>query len=227
MRHKQIDEGALREVISDGLTPKQAVSRFGGRWTRAALVAAAWRLGLKFSKEARKQKLIVPITAAGMATLFSYNPETGHVTRRDGPQSGKRVGSVAKRGCREVSVNGRRMKEHHVIWLMMTGRLPSATIDHRDLDPANNKWDNLREATKAQQCGNHPLKQTNNSGCRGVHWSKHAGKWRAQIRTAGRVRSLGYFGSVAEAAAAYAAVAFSHYGEFYRPARSEKVGAAV
>lgn len=157
-----------------------------------------------------------------IAAVFSYDPASGHITK-----GGKRAGYVTKRGCRAVNLKARQVKEHHVAWVLMTGQWPLVTIDHKNLDPTDNRWENLREATKAQQCGNQPLRPTNNSGFRGVHWSKHAGKWRAQIRTAGRSQSLGYFDSVEAAAAAYDAAALSHCGEFYHPARSEQIEACT
>lgn len=44
----------------------------------------------------------------------------------------------------------------HVIFFLMTGRWPEPglMIDHKDGDPSNNRWSNLREATPKQNSQN-------------------------------------------------------------------------
>ena len=47
----------------------------------------------------------------------------------------------------------------------MTGRMPSAQVDHIDGDQGNNRWANLREATSASNALNrHRVMQSSVSG---------------------------------------------------------------
>ena len=76
------------------------------------------------------------------------------------------------------------MRAHRVIWAMMTGRWPDDEIDHRDRDPANNRWENLREATHSLNMLNRDEPSTNTSGVKGV--SRYRKGWRVQRKTGGR-----------------------------------------
>lgn len=103
-------------------------------------------------------------------------------------------------GYRTGSICGRLYRAHRIIWKMQTGTDPSADIDHEDHNRQNNRWGNLRPATRAQNCQNQKMRCTNTSGIIGVHQDRH-GKWRAQIMRDGKNCQLGLFGT-REAAAA-------------------------
>lgn len=60
----------------------------------------------------------------------------------------------------------------------MTGEWPERDIDHINRDGLDNRWSNLRLATKSQNMRNHGLFKTNTSGMTGVHWDRCAKKWR-------------------------------------------------
>lgn len=104
-------------------------------------------------------------------------------------------------------------KEHILIWVLHKGFWPLADIDHKDMDKANNKIGNLREATRSQNFANKTKQSNNKSGIKGVSWSKNARKWVAQCGG----KYLGLFVSVDEAAAAYIIEAKRRFGEFARP----------
>ena len=57
---------------------------------------------------------------------------------------------------------------HHLVWLLKTGELPSLSIDHRDRDPGNNQYSNLRLATRQQQNQHRDKPKSNTSGLIGV-----------------------------------------------------------
>jgi hypothetical protein len=84
------------------------------------------------------------------------------------------------------------------------------------MDRADNRWANLRMATRAQNKANTRPCAANTSGVKGVHWHKSAHKWRARIKVNGKRRHLGFFCTPESAAAAYAAAAEKYFGEFSR-----------
>jgi HNH endonuclease/AP2 domain len=106
--------------------------------------------------------------------------------------------------------------EHQLAWFYMTGRWPKPTIDHRDGDSTNNRWNNLRQATASQNNANRRRPRNNTSGYKGVYRGRRPGQWRAQIGKNGRTKYLGTFPTRQAAHAAYVAAARKHYGEFAR-----------
>jgi hypothetical protein len=95
----------------------------------------------------------------------------------------------------------------------MTGRWPAIDVDHKNRKPLDNRWCNLREATKRQNSRNsvRPLGKT---GVKGVIYRPDIGKYSSSIRTeSGRI-SLGCFSTIEQAKAAYAKAAIKYHGEF-------------
>jgi len=86
----------------------------------------------------------------------------------------------------------------------MTGKLPDEEMDHKDRDPSNDKWDNLREATSSQNKYNRTY-----DGLRGVYRS--GSKWWAHV---GRNGYLGTFDTLEEAIIARDAEALRLGGDF-------------
>lgn len=93
---------------------------------------------------------------------------------------------------------------------------PGFEIDHIDGDGLNNRRSNLRLATRSQNFQNSRIRSTNTSGYKGVHWDKHAHKWRARIVLDGYNKNLGLFDNREEAAAMYDVAAIEYFGEFAR-----------
>ena len=70
---------------------------------------------------------------------------------------------------------------HRVLWKMAYGTEPEL-IDHINGDPSDNRIENLRCATPAQNSANSSRSIANRSGCCGVSWSKQKRKWWVKIR---------------------------------------------
>jgi len=119
-------------------------------------------------------------------------------------------------GYRVGRIFGQRLLAHRVIWALTHGAWPCDEVDHRDLDRANNRIQNLRVATSGQNKCNTPARRSGTSGCKGVTWNARRGKWMAQIAVKGRNKYLGLFDEKSGAAAAYAAASMSAHGEFAR-----------
>lgn len=107
--------------------------------------------------------------------------------------AGKPAGSLSI-GYKVIKIGGKKYKASRVAWKMMTGRDPQNLIDHRNLDRANNRWENLYDTTYSQNGMNRKINSNNSSGHKGV--SRVRNGWRAVI-------SLGYFRTPEEASRAY------------------------
>lgn len=87
-------------------------------------------------------------------------------------------------------------------------------VDHINGNGLDNRKDNLRTCTNAENSKNQLVRKNNTSGYKGVHWHKHRGKYNARIYVDGTRKSLGYFDSKELAAKAYNNAAIKHYGGF-------------
>jgi AP2 domain len=91
-------------------------------------------------------------------------------------------------------------------------------VDHRDRNGLHCWRDNLRVATRSQNCGNQSKRRGGySSQYRGVSWCKRERKWRATITRNGKFTTLGYFSDERSAARAYDDAARQHYGVFVNP----------
>lgn len=89
-------------------------------------------------------------------------------------------------------------------------------VDHADLDGLNNRRLNLRIATHAEQNANKRKIDGCSSPFKGVSWREDRKKWAARIKTKGKLRHLGLFENIIDAARAYDSAARETFGEFAR-----------
>lgn len=106
---------------------------------------------------------------------------------------------------------GKEVKMHRLI-LGLTD--PKIEGDHRDRDGLNNQRNNLRVATRSQNCHNRRSRINSFSKYKGVCFKKQTSKWVARIFTNGKNKHLGYFDLEIEAAVAYNNEALNLHGEF-------------
>ena len=172
--------------------------------------------------------------------LLRYEPDTGKLFWRPRPDSvfsdsgfGGSGGEAARwngkfadteaftadhgSGYLRGGVLGRDMFAHRVIWAIVTGSYPTQHIDHINRDRSDNRWENLREASRAQNNQNTRSAEGATSRYLGVWRDRSRNKWAAAISVDGRKIALGRFYSEELAARAYDAAAIKHYGAFANP----------
>jgi hypothetical protein len=158
------------------------------------------------------------VTHERLRELLRYNRKSGEFRWRKRMSSSIEAGDIAggldKKGYQVITINGRPYPAHQLAWLYIKGKWCSTVIDHRDGDPSNNCWRNLRRATISQNNANRPLQRNNTCGLKGV--SSRRGIWCAGIRKNRQRYHLGYFETPQEAHAAYAKAARKLFGKFAR-----------
>lgn len=164
---------------------------------------------------------------------FNYDPLTGVLTWKTRPVShfktvraasvinsrcaGKPAGCLNGHGRKIVSIGaGVQVIAARLIWKLVTGDEPEDLIDHKDLDKANDRWDNLRPATKAQNEYNTPVRRNNTAGFKNVCWAPREQKYRAYITAARKQFHLGYFDTPEEANNAVKHATPKYHGVFGR-----------
>ena len=115
-----------------------------------------------------------------------------------------------------MSFGKRSYSAHRLAWLWMTGAWPKSDIDHINRDKSDNRFSNLREATKSENKANVGRYANNTSGHKGVHWNAKNQKWMAQIMVRRKRIYLGLHLDLADAASSYASAASKYFGEYAR-----------
>lgn len=98
--------------------------------------------------------------------------------------------------------------KHHGLWAL------GKQVDHSNDCGLDNRLENLRPATAAQNQDNQGKRRDNRSGCPGVYWDKQHKKWRTRIKVEGRDIHLGYFDELQDAIDARHAAEIKYFGEF-------------
>lgn len=119
-------------------------------------------------------------------TALAYDPLTGALVRKHSAgnvAAGAVCGSPDTKGYLRTHFNGKRYKNHRIAWLMHYGTWPLQQLDHINGDKQDNRIENLRECSTAENCINQHGPRNNNSiGYQGVHVIKKTGRFRAVLR---------------------------------------------
>jgi len=150
------------------------------------------------------------LTQEDVEKLFEYRD--GFLYRKS---TGQRSASLtSSSGYYTSSIGRTNFLSHRLIYLLHHGSLPQY-IDHINGDKHDNRIENLRAATKAQNGINRPHKKQKRSGkYRGACYHEKARKWHAYINIEGKRKHLGTYETEIEAAHAYDAAAKIHHKEF-------------
>lgn len=146
--------------------------------------------------------------------ILDYDPVTGHLIRKvktsNNTKVGERAGWKTANGYRAISIFGKQHLEHRLIYLWMTGAFPQNNVDHINQIKDDNRWNNLRLATKSQNEGNTPLRKNNKSGHKCVCWDSSRSKWLVVVAK----KFIGRHTNKDEAISVAKKELKKHYGEF-------------
>jgi len=141
--------------------------------------------------------------------LFDYNTQTGDLIWRRRPIedfktesafkkwnvefSGAVAGSIDSKNYRTIIISNKSYKAHRLVWAYHHDNPAEFQIDHINHNKSDNRIENLRLVTNAENQRNAKLRSDNTSGYVGVTFHKAASKWMAKIKYKGKVFGLGFF----------------------------------
>ncbi|WP_425641438.1 AP2/ERF family transcription factor [Marinomonas gallaica] len=152
-------------------------------------------------------------TQEELLEAFEYLPETGQLRWKIGTLEGRITGHIGAYGYTFLTFKGKKRFVHRIIFQMHNGWLPEQ-LDHIDRDKSNNRIENLRAATNAENMRNRGTLSSDKNKHKGVYKYGNAKSWSAEIFVDYKRVRLGNFDSEIAAAAAYNKAALEHHGEF-------------
>ena len=162
-----------------------------------------------------------------LRTQFSYDPQTGLITNAEGRRLAK-LGAqpcyLIPRGYLALKVYYKGVRytflAHRLAYALHTGHHPTHEIDHLDHDRTNNRWENLRDATRSQNTAYRDLPARElpkgvsfTARCKGRPFS-------ARITVDGRNRYIGSYETVEAATEAFEDAAKEAFGDYFKRRRS-------
>lgn len=99
--------------------------------------------------------------------------------------------AVGSHGYRMGAIQGRRFLSHRVAFLLQTGGWPPDTIDHINGDKLDNRWSNLRAASRAQNNQN-KKGHGKTSPYVGVYWNASLKGYMARVYCEGKSYYCGF-----------------------------------
>ena len=157
------------------------------------------------------------LTQQRLKEVLQYDALTGVFTNRKSrahAKAGAVAGHLNHDGYRLIKIDGCRYFAGHLAWLWVTGSWPIAEIDHRNRERGDDRFSNLREASRSQNCANKPrVARPNKFGFKGVKKNSKI-KFTAVICLDQQELYLGTYSSAEIAAMAYDQAAKKYHGAF-------------
>ena len=115
----------------------------------------------------------------------------------------------------KIQVDGKRLnvRMHRLIMGLRNG--DPRQIDHRNRVRLDNRRNNLRICTIAENNRNVGVRSNSKSGYKGVSWNKCRGRWHSRIGANGKVIHLGYFDTAEQAHEAFVKAARELHEDFF------------
>ena len=162
---------------------------------------------------------IRPNVSRNMVLEFlEYNQDTGNfICIKDGLgrlRAGDIAGYKTSHGYIKIDRGFIEEYAHRLAWLVMHNEMPEHEIDHINMVKDDNRWRNLRLATRSENGINKPAQSDSVTGIRGVYPDR--GRFIAQIRINGKGVHLGSFNCIEDAIDARNGAILALHSEFGR-----------
>jgi len=126
----------------------------------------------------------------------------------------KSAGTKTNRGYWQLWHKGKLYRAHRVVWFLVTGEDPGdKVVDHVNGDGLDNRFENLRLCSNAENCRNSKKRSNNRQKYKGVSKQTNGG-YTARIMVDGKQMVLGTFRTQEAAGEAYNQAAIKHHGEY-------------
>jgi hypothetical protein len=157
------------------------------------------------------------LTQEYLKELFEYrNGELyWKISKNNAIKIGQKAGHTTSEGYLQTKINRKCYLNHRLIFMMFYGYLPKE-IDHINNNVLDNSIENLREASRSQNCYNQRTSINNTSGFKNVSWHKNRNKWAVHITINGKKKHIGYFLNIKEAELIAIEVRNKYYGVYAR-----------
>jgi hypothetical protein len=139
------------------------------------------------------------LTQEHLKVVMTYNPDTGHIYNNLRPN--KALKAINSCGYITVRVFSKSYVAHRLAFLYMTGEFPAGEVDHINGLRSDNRWCNLRLASKSDNLCNAKAHSSNKLGIKGIHFNKLERKYKTQVRKQGYKTITGTFETLEEAIA--------------------------
>jgi hypothetical protein len=155
------------------------------------------------------------LTHTRLSELVRYSEEDGSLYWKDGiggkRRQGMRFGQEDSRGYRIGTIDGVRYRQGRLVWMLFNGAMPDQEIDHINGKRDDDRIENLRQCSRAQNNRNtHSIR--NSSGALGVE--KRGNSYRATVWANGKIRHIGSYRTLGEAVSARELAARELHGIF-------------
>lgn len=120
--------------------------------------------------------------------LFEYRD--GDLYRK---KNGKLAGHKHILGYLKVRVDGKIYMGHRLIYKMFNKDFDGGFLDHINNNTMDNRIENLRLASRAENNQNSVLRKDNSSGVKGVSWNQRDKRWTVAIGINGKRKHFGNY----------------------------------
>lgn len=158
------------------------------------------------------------LTQGRLKELLSYNKETGEFIRIKNVGSRKKGESPGYyiSGYLYICIDRKSYPAHRLAFLYENGEYPNSDVDHINMVRNDNRFVNLRIATRRQNMLNISGHKDSNTGIKNVFYRKDTDMYSVRATVNGRYRSFGCFKDkeLAELVSIY--VREKYHGEYAR-----------
>jgi len=156
----------------------------------------------------------MPLSKEMLNELFEYRDgEIYYKVSRSRNKAGEKAGTLCNKKYYRVKIDGKVYLNHRIIFMMHYGYLPKE-IDHIDGNKLNNKIENLRPASHAENQWNTKKRKDSNANVKGVSWHKKNKMWNVKINCNNNRYNIGYFKDLELAELVAIEARNKYHGEF-------------